>query len=82
MQRFTNGVRACHGEALRNDEARGATPLMRVSARLGCALQETLRIEEHDLRPAEALQRDYQRVLRAQATAIAPRRSPWERALG
>merc|ERR1712087_207632 len=32
--------------------------------------QETLRIEEHDLRPAEALQRDYQRVLRAQAAAI------------
>jgi|Transcript_53984 hypothetical protein len=31
---------------------------------------ETLRIEEHDLRPAEALQRDYQRVLRAQAKAI------------
>lgn len=31
---------------------------------------EMLRIEEHDLRPAEALQRDYQRVLRAQAKAI------------
>jgi len=28
------------------------------------------KLEEHDLRPAEALQRDYQRVLRAQAAAI------------
>ncbi|KAL1510486.1 hypothetical protein AB1Y20_006791 [Prymnesium parvum] len=28
------------------------------------------KLEEHDLRPAEALQRDYQRVLRAQASAI------------
>jgi len=34
------------------------------------ALAETSKLEEFDLRPAEALQRDYTRVLRAQAAAI------------
>jgi len=32
--------------------------------------QLQLKVEEHDLRPAEGLQRDYTRVLRAQAAAI------------
>jgi hypothetical protein len=34
------------------------------------AAQQKHKLEEFDLRPAEALQRDYQRVLRAQAEAI------------
>ena len=37
-------------------------------------------IKEFDLRPPEALQRDYQRVLRAQASADAAEAWAWARA--